>query len=154
VTDESLAEIARQILDSNRYMTLATADESGQPWASPVYYAAEGYRELVWVSSPDATHSRNIAVRPQVSIVVFDSGVEIGTGQAVYMSALAEQLAPGELDRGVEIFSRVSVRHGASEWPRERVEPPAPNRMYRATVSHHWVLEPDASPDRRTPVAL
>lgn len=27
-------------------MTLATADVSGRPWASPVWYAQAGYREF------------------------------------------------------------------------------------------------------------
>jgi len=61
-----LGSAARTIMDTNLYMTLATADESGLPWASPVYYATEGYAEFYWVSSPEAKHSRNIAARPEV----------------------------------------------------------------------------------------
>ena len=54
----------RSIVDANLYMVLATADADGRPWASPVYFAVEDYTELFWVSSPDVTHSRNLAVRP------------------------------------------------------------------------------------------
>jgi nitroimidazol reductase NimA-like FMN-containing flavoprotein (pyridoxamine 5'-phosphate oxidase superfamily) len=61
-------------------MTLATADETGCPWASPVWYAAEGYARFYWVSSPEAKHSRNLAVRPRLSIVIFDSRAPVGTG--------------------------------------------------------------------------
>ncbi|HWM22686.1 MAG TPA: pyridoxamine 5'-phosphate oxidase family protein, partial [Ilumatobacteraceae bacterium] len=57
---------ARAILDANRYMTLATADESGVPWASPVWFASADYRAFFWVSAPGARHSRNLAARPQV----------------------------------------------------------------------------------------
>jgi hypothetical protein len=39
-----------------------------------------------------ARHSRNLAARPQVSIVIFDSHARIGMGQAVYVSAVAEEL--------------------------------------------------------------
>lgn len=79
----SPGEIARGIVDANRYMVLATADESGRPWSSPVHFAHSGHREFFWVSSPDALHSRNIAVRPEAGISVFDSAVAIGTGQGV-----------------------------------------------------------------------
>jgi hypothetical protein len=72
-----LGVIARTIIDENLYMTLATADESGLPWASPVYYASEEYSAFYWVSAPEATHSRNLAVRPQASIVIFDSHTPI-----------------------------------------------------------------------------
>jgi nitroimidazol reductase NimA-like FMN-containing flavoprotein (pyridoxamine 5'-phosphate oxidase superfamily) len=62
--EQDLASVARDIIDSNAYMTLATADENGRPWASPVWYAAEGYAHFYWVSSPEARHSRNLAARP------------------------------------------------------------------------------------------
>jgi hypothetical protein len=149
-----LAAIARTIIDSNDYMVLATADESGLPWASPVWYAPEQYRELLWVSSPEARHSRNLAVRPELGIVIFDSTVPIGTGQGVYMSAVADQPTGEELDRGIEIFSRRSEAQGGRAWTREDVLPTAPIRLFRARVSEHSMLDPAASPDRRTPVTL
>jgi release factor glutamine methyltransferase len=140
--DADLAELARKILDANLYMTLGTADESGRPWASPVYCAFDRYTEFWWVSSPDARHSRNIAVRPEVGIVVFDSQVPISTGQAVYMSAVAEQVTGAESERGLDVFSQRSVAHGGRIWTPEDVLGAARVRLYRATASEHWVLDP------------
>ena len=134
-------------------MVLGTADEDGRPWTSPVYFAAGGYSDFYWVSLPDAQHSRNLAGRPEVSIVVFDSGVPIGTGQGVYMSARAEELAGEELGSGIEVFSRRSVEHGGRPWSADDVRPPAPRRLYRASVDQHWMLDKEARPgDRRTEV--
>ena len=48
------ATVAREIVDANRYMTLATADGDGRPWAAPVWYAHQGYTHLFWVSRPEA----------------------------------------------------------------------------------------------------
>ena len=118
---------------------------------SPVYYAAEGYAKFYWVSSPEATHSRNLAVRPEVSIVIFDSRTPVGSGQGVYMSAVAQELTGTDLDRGIAIFSRRSESHGAGEWGLEDVGPFARHRLYRATASEHYVLDPQ---DRRTPVSV
>jgi nitroimidazol reductase NimA-like FMN-containing flavoprotein (pyridoxamine 5'-phosphate oxidase superfamily) len=148
-----LGAVVRSIIDSNLYMTLGTADEAGSPWVSPVYYACEAYREFFWVSSPEATHSRNIAGRPQVSIVVFDSRAAVGTGQGVYMPARAEELEGAELERGIELFSRGSRRHGGREWKPQDVLAPALHRLYRATASEHSVLDPAREGvDQRTPV--
>ncbi len=83
------ATIAREVLDGNLYMTLATADAAGRPWATPVFFTADGPTRFYWVSSPDARHSRNIAERPEVGIVVFDSQVAVGAAEAVYMTATA-----------------------------------------------------------------
>jgi nitroimidazol reductase NimA-like FMN-containing flavoprotein (pyridoxamine 5'-phosphate oxidase superfamily) len=151
------AAVARRIVDANRYMVLATADATGRPWASPVYFANSGYDEFFWVSSPEATHSRNIAARPQVGIVVFDSQVPIGTGQGVYMAALAEQVADAaELARGMEVFSRRSLAHGGVAWTPNDVqgEGEAAIRLYRATAADHWVLAKDGRPDHRIGVEL
>ncbi len=149
--EQDLASVARDIIDSNAYMTLATADENGRPWASPVWYAAEGYAHFYWVSSPEARHSRNLAARPEVGVVIFDSQAPVGTGQGVYMSAIAEELAGTELDLGIGVFSRRSQAHGAGGWTREDVTPPARHRLYRATASEYYVLD---DKDRRTLVSV
>ncbi|HEX2182443.1 MAG TPA: pyridoxamine 5'-phosphate oxidase family protein [Rubrobacteraceae bacterium] len=148
---QELGAIARTIIDSNLYMTLGTADEDGDPWVSPVYYASAGYSEFYWVSYSEARHSRNLAVRPRISIVIFDSRASIGTGQGVYMTAVARELADRDLDRSIEIYSRRSEAHGAREWTRTDVRPPARHRLYHATVSEHYVL---GQRDKRMPVRV
>jgi hypothetical protein len=79
-----LADAAREIIDSNLYMTLATADAEGCPWASPVWFAHECYRDFLWVFRPEARHSRNVAARPELALVVFDSTVAPGDAADVY----------------------------------------------------------------------
>src|SRR5437667_8084819 len=100
------AQTVRDIIEASRYLVLATADAAGRPWSSPVYFAHVGFTEFFWVSSPDVTHSRNIVVRPEVGIVIFDSHAAIGAGQGVYMSAVAKLLEGGETAQGIEAFSR------------------------------------------------
>lgn len=157
---QELNNIARNIIDSILYMVLGTADENGQPWASPVYFSSDKYKEFYWMSSPEVRHSRNILVHPQISIVIFDSRVRAGMGQAVYMSAVAEELSGAEFDRGLQIYN------GRFQDPGERegrgvqmitakdVQAPALYRLYRAIAHEHWVLDPAGHPDHRTPVTV
>jgi hypothetical protein len=152
MNEEDRAAIARGIVDQSFYMVLGTADASGRPWAAPVYFAPSGYREFFWVSSPEATHSRNIAVRPEVGIVIFDSRASIGTGQGVYMRARAEPVEDADLERGIEIFSRRSQEHGGKPWSVEDVQDEI--RLYRATASEYSMLAKDGRPDHRIPVEL
>jgi hypothetical protein len=147
--EQEFSAIARVIIDSNLYMVLGTADESGHPWVTPVYYASADFKEFYWVSSLEAQHSRNLTVRPQLSIVIFDSQVPINTGQAVYMSALAEALTGNDLDRGLDIFSRSAVARGGRAWKKQDALAPATHRLYRAMASEQWILDPTASTDRR-----
>jgi nitroimidazol reductase NimA-like FMN-containing flavoprotein (pyridoxamine 5'-phosphate oxidase superfamily) len=135
------AAIVRSVIDHNCYMTLSTADERGQPWASPVWYAIAGYREFLWVSSPGTRHSRNLAMRPEIAIVIFDSHAPIGRGQAVYMSATAGEVARSQLDRAIAIFSVRSELLGGEAWETADVLAPARLRLYRATPTEFFVLD-------------
>ena len=139
--EEDREAIARAMIDANLYMTLATADSSGRPWASPVYYAVARYREFFWISEPEATHSRNLSSRPEVTIVILDSTAPINTGRGVDITAAAKKLGGAELDRGIERFSRRSQDHGGEPFTPADVQPPASLRLYRATASDHWLLE-------------
>ena len=146
---DDLDAVARSILDANAYMTVGTADRAGRPWVTPVYFACADYTDFYWVSSPEARHSHNIAVRTEVAIVVFDSRVAVGDGQAVYVSASAEEATGLTLDEGVRVYSGRSEAHGVRPWASDDVQPPQPYRLYRAVATEHWVVHPDAHPNRR-----
>ena len=64
--ERDFAAEGRAIIDANLYMVLGTADRAGRPWATPVYYAHADYREFLWVSKPEARHSRNLEAREAV----------------------------------------------------------------------------------------
>jgi nitroimidazol reductase NimA-like FMN-containing flavoprotein (pyridoxamine 5'-phosphate oxidase superfamily) len=146
--DLDLSVIARSIVDSNRFMTLGTADESGVPWVTPVWYAPTEYRDFFWVSRPGARHSRNLGQRRELAIVIFDSHLA-GGWKALYVAGFGEEVA--DVDAGIEIFSRRSVAQGLPAWTRDDVVPPAQFRLYRATALEVFVLDDH---DQRLPVSL
>jgi pyridoxine/pyridoxamine 5'-phosphate oxidase len=148
------AALARAIMDRVLYMVLATADRDGQPWASPVYFATADHAEFLWVSSPAATHSLNIAVRPRIGIVIFDSQAPIGTGQGVYILAHATELPDADLERAIQIFSRRSRQHGGLAWNPEDVRGEALLRLYSATALSYSMLAKDGQPDHRVKIEI
>src|SRR5919107_4389031 len=137
------AEHARQIIDANQYMTLGTADADGTPWASPVWFAHDEYTRFVWVSKPEARHSRNLAARARAALVVFDSTVEPGHGQAFYAEVEAAEVAEDEAERWIAVFSERSTANGARSWSVDDVRGPARLRLYLATASERYVLGPN-----------
>ncbi|HET8821197.1 MAG TPA: pyridoxamine 5'-phosphate oxidase family protein [Thermoleophilaceae bacterium] len=142
---------ARRIIDSNQYLTLATADADGRPWASPVWFAHQDHKRFIWVSKPDARHSRNLAERPEIALVVFDSTLAIGTGDALYAEAAAEQLDGPDVAGAIEVFSRRSLECGGRAWTADEVGRDALHRLYRATASALFILGEN---DERIPVDL
>ncbi|MFL6125980.1 hypothetical protein, partial [Actinophytocola sp.] len=94
-------------------------------------------------------HSQNLAVRPEVSIVVFDSTLRPGVVQAVYLTGTAAPVPAPETERGMDVFSRAAVRQGLGEWGTDRVTGAAELRLYRATIAEHYILDPDSRIETR-----
>nr|BFE60914.1 hypothetical protein GCM10020063_054400 [Dactylosporangium thailandense] len=142
-----LEAYAREMLDENRYLVLGTADERGEPWVSPVFYALDGYDTVYWLSDPQTRHSRNLLVRPRLSLVVYDSTVPIGGAKAVYMSGTA-----GIVTDGLDAYNRGCLAKGAEAFTSDKIAEGGPFRLYRAVVDEHWVLDPTLPRDGRTSV--
>ena len=140
----------RALLAANQYMTLATTDAEGRPWASTVWYAARVTTgdgggpgvELLWLSSPrDRQHSRNLVDRPDLAITIFDSTQPPDTGKGLQLAAHAGLGRPEDLGTDITTFSAASVAAGGRVWGLETVQPPAALRLYRATVDVAYVLD-------------
>lgn len=131
ILPEDLDAYARIVIDSNHYMTLGTTDAEGRPRVSPVYFTHAGYRRFYWVSSWGAQHSQNLAVRPAVAIVIFDSSAPVGEGKAVYVDAMAAQVPDEELpERCAEAFA--TVGGGAVAFTPQELGGDAALRLYCA----------------------
>jgi nitroimidazol reductase NimA-like FMN-containing flavoprotein (pyridoxamine 5'-phosphate oxidase superfamily) len=145
-------EAARAIVDANSYMTLATADADGAPWASPVWFAHEQYETFLWMSQPGARHSRNIAARHDIAIVIFDSTVSPHQRNAVYVEAAATVVPDSELADAVAVYAARSVARGLETLARDEVSGDAVWRLYRARATAVYVLEDEH--DRRVAIRL
>ena len=125
-------EMARRVIDGNHYLVLGTVDPDGSPRLSPVFYTPARYTDLYWISSPTTHHSRNIADRPAVEIVIFDSSVPVGDGECVYLAATATQVDDDEVDEVIGEAFR--PRAGAQAIPADELRGAARRRLYRARI--------------------
>ncbi|MFF2371615.1 pyridoxamine 5'-phosphate oxidase family protein [Agromyces sp. NPDC058110] len=136
-----VAASARRILDANAYLTLATADAAGRPWATPVWFAVRDLREFVWVSRPTRRHSDNIAARAEVAMTVFDSTTPVGDATAVFAEALAEPVPNDALDEALAVYNARCAATGLRPWAIGSVTGAAPHRLFHAIASQVWVLD-------------
>jgi hypothetical protein len=83
--------------------------------------------------------------------VIFDSHASIGTGQGVYISAIAEQVGSNDLTQGIETFSQHSIGHGGAAWTVMDVQADSGLRLYRAAAESYSILAKDGQPDHRIP---
>ena len=134
-----------RVLAANRYLVLGTADEDGQPWVTPVFFAPLDPNRVCWVSSPNSRHSRNIARRAEIAITVFDSTVDVGRAEAAYFDADAAQATLDETDTTLQALnSRLPQDKQLSH---DDLQPRGPLVVYRADLRHHYVLVRGGDPE-------
>jgi len=129
---------AKQLINKINYMTVATADTSGQPWNSPVFCAYDGANTFYWGSRLNAQHSQNITQNNRGFIVIYDSTITPGHGEAFYAQVTYEALADTpELDKAISLLHK---RFGEPYMTRDEVLGPE-RRLYKATVNTAWVKD-------------
>jgi general stress protein 26 len=65
---------AKAVLDTIKYITVATSNKDGEPWNTPVAgFHFDGDYTLYWASWQDNQHSQNIRANGKAFVVVYDS---------------------------------------------------------------------------------
>jgi uncharacterized protein YhbP (UPF0306 family) len=139
-----------RLLALHRYLVLGTVDPTGTPWVTPLFFAPDGTDRVLWVSSPDSRHSRNIVHRPAVAITLFDTQAPIGKAEAAYFEATASLVDEAARPAAVELLN--------SRLPAEQhldladVGPAGHLRIYQASAHEHHVLIRGGDPRFDNPV--
>jgi uncharacterized protein YhbP (UPF0306 family) len=92
-----MTAIARDLLDASPLCAIATVSPAGRAHVNTAYFAWSPRLDVVWLSEPNARHSRNIAASSTVAIAVF-----------------ASDQAWGEPDRGIQLFGSARLTAGAT----------------------------------------
>ena len=98
-TDQRLV---REVIASNRYLTLSTAADD-EPWAAPIEYLNDDDLNLYFLSTGSSRHSRHIEENTLVAVAIFDaeqpgeySPDASMTLRGVQIRGTAERLSPEE----------------------------------------------------------
>lgn len=142
-----LEMIAKDIIKSNIYLTLATSDD--EPWAAPLFYAVSEDYTFYFISQMDSLHTKHILKNPNVAFAIFDSQQKEGTGNGIQGSGKAYPLKDEELDEAFKWYHTTYV-----EMKKESFTGSAPYRFFKIIPEHFYVLDPDAPTDKRVEVNL
>ncbi len=124
--------LARDVLTHNIHAALATADNAGTPWNTPLFIAFDADLNFYWSSFPDSQHSRNIQANHQGFLVIFNP--EQG-GKGVYIQAKVAELATrGEITNALKLLSQRRDK----EMILDKFLA-SPQRIYQAAPRKIWV---------------
>jgi uncharacterized protein len=95
VAASRMAALAAELLDASPLCAIATVAPRSRAHVSTAYFAWSPDFDLVWMSVPNARHSRNLRANTTVAIAVFDS-----------------DQTWGEPDRGIQLFGSAGEAEG------------------------------------------
>lgn len=146
MSDDSLGDRTRRILDEAKYLTIGTASAEGVPWSAVLQYAwlADPLRFLF--GSPNRTrHSRHIAVRPQVSGSLFVTGDSLTSVDGAQFSGTCFELSAEDVARFHTTFYDAVLPDPESraKWtlPPSALVSPADHRLYLIEVERWWLID-------------
>jgi uncharacterized protein YhbP (UPF0306 family) len=68
-----LVAMTRRLLDQSKLCAIATVSPGRRAHVNTAYFAWGPAFEIVWLSAPEARHSRNIRANPSVAVAVYRS---------------------------------------------------------------------------------
>lgn len=131
---------AKQLIQRLNYLTLATSNQEGQPWNSPVFGAYDNNGTFYWGSRIDTQHSQNIAENNRGFIVVYDSTVAPSHAEAIYAQVICKELAKSEINQAIKLLH---AKFGDSYMNPADVQEVEPRRLYKAKIIHAWITDPE-----------
>lgn len=129
-----IISLVKNRLQATHFMALGTADASGRPWVSPVYFVRDGLRSFYFRSNPDSIHMRNISLNPLVSLAVYEShsleGSKVAGVQARGTAAIL---------RDTSLVQRADELYWRASRPNEVYDDLALREIRRSTSGWLWV---------------
>jgi len=128
---------AKEIIENTLYITIASVSKDGIPLNTPVFSTYDKDYNFYWGSYKNSHHSKNIRLNSHVALVIYDSTVEAGTGEGVYVKAKAVELIdPKEIAYAHKLLQS---RRNVSFWKIEQVQGDSPVRLYKAKPEEIWM---------------
>lgn len=148
MNQDGLRRIAQNIISSNVYLTLATADR--EPWAAPLFYCTDDEYNFYFISQLDSLHTQHILKNPRVAFAIFDSHQKEGEGNGVQGSGQVKLLEnEAEIIEALKYFQTDFIELNV-----EDLKSTAAYRLFKLTPEHFYIRDPDEQSDIRTEVVL
>lgn len=150
MSEMSLADRTRRLLDEAHHLTLATASGDGRPWAATLHYAwLEAPLRFLFCSVTGARHSRHVAAAPEVSGSLFTTGrptgVAIAPVEGAQFTGVCRPVPDDQLEQlHAAFFAAVLPDPEArAAWmlPLSALRPPSDHRLYQIEVERWWLID-------------
>jgi uncharacterized protein YhbP (UPF0306 family) len=116
ISQMRLRTLARRLLNASTLCAISTVSGDGRAHINTAYFAWSPSFDIVWLSAPEAHHSRNLRRRPSVAIAVYDSAQKWGgSDRGIQILGSARELTGRSAREAERIYGRRFRRYARDE---------------------------------------
>ena len=119
--NKNIYEMTKEIIKSNKFLSLATVDNDGKVWSTPLSYSFDENYNFYFTSELDSKHVINIMDNPEVSFTIFDSTRRVSDIDGLQIKGIVGQVEEDNLEKVVKDYYQFVFKD-----PKEREEWEAP----------------------------
>ena len=131
-------ERAQVLVNSVGNAAMATVNVDDSPHNTPLFIAfSPDFETVYWISTPESLHSQNVSRNKQAYFALYAADA----GGGLYFPAHNIRVTDGEeLATGLTAYNLARARQGHKQpLLLTALNPPSPQRLYAATVTHYSV---------------
>lgn len=123
-------QVAREVLQTNQFMSIASSTPDGNPWTVAVRNRGFINGRLKWSSKPDRYHSELIKENSQIAFLLYDSTARVNDEAklALYGRAVVDSIEPDKIEgetylaKITEAWSLVSEKVDGEWRPKVKID--------------------------------
>ena len=119
--NKNIYEMTKEIIEGNKFLSLATVDNDGNLWTTPLSYSYDEDYNFYFTSELDSQHIINIIDNPNVSFTIFDSTKRVSDVDGLQIRGIVGEVDKDNLEKVVKNYYQFVFKD-----PREREEWEAP----------------------------
>ena len=119
--NKDIYELTKEIIEGNKFLSLATVDNDGNLWSTPLSYSYDENYNFYFTSELDSQHIINIIDNPNVSFTIFDSTRRVSDVDGLQIRGIVGEVDKENLEKVVKNYYQFVFKD-----PKEREEWEAP----------------------------
>ena len=97
-------ELAKSIIKGNKFLSLATSNNGGEIWCTPLSYAIDDDYNFYFVTAIDSKHIEHIRENPNVAFTIFDSTKRVSDIDGIQIKGIVGEVEKERLPEIVKIY--------------------------------------------------
>ena len=100
----TMTEMAKEIIKNNKFLSLATRNNKGEVWATPLSYSTDADYNFYFTTAVDSIHIDHIRENPHIAFSIFDSTCRVSDIDGLQIKGIVGEVEKERLPNIVQEY--------------------------------------------------